>query len=197
MLILKEYSEDLLNKVTNFESVPMELSVGDVKGYGVTLNIDVNTPSAGVFTADSTTDSLSDVAHEFTTGLKVQLTTTTTLPSGLSLATDYFVIVVSNDTYRVATSLANALAGTYVNFTDNGTGTHTATPVALAGGTYKIQLSIDGSNYVDLAAATNITADAGVFLDEVDPLYNWIKVVYTLTAGRISVNQRVVVKGDE
>jgi hypothetical protein len=56
---------------------------------------------------------------------RVRLTTTTTLPAGLSLATDYYVIKVSDLTCKFATSYANAVAGTAINITDAGTGTHT------------------------------------------------------------------------
>lgn len=195
MKVLKQYSEDLSNKVASFESLPMELNVGDITGYGLTLNIDVNTPAAATFTA-AASDVCTAVAHGFTTGLKVQVSTTTTLPAGLAAVTDYFVIALDADTFKLASSLVNALAGTAVDITDAGTGTHTVTPAALAGGTYQLKVSIDGLNYVPLAAATNITADAEVFADEVDPLYNWVKVVYTLTAGRMSVVQRVIVKGE-
>ena len=56
---------------------------------------------------------------------RVQLTTTTTLPAGLSLATDYYIIKISDTRCSFATSYANAVAGTAVNITDAGTGTHT------------------------------------------------------------------------
>lgn len=196
MKVLKQYAEDLSNKVSSFESLPMELNVGNVSGYGISLNVDVNTPAAATFTA-AVTDICTAAGHGFTTGLKVQVSTTTTLPAGLVAVTDYFVIALDVDTFSLASSLVNANAGTAVDITDTGTGTHTVTPSALAGASYQLKASIDGLNYVALAAATNITADAEVFADEVDPLYNWVKIVYAITAGRMSVVQRVVVKGEE
>lgn len=81
-----------------------------------------------VFTADPATDQLHIVNHGFRTGDGAErLTTTTTLPAGLALATDYFAIVDDVDHIRLATSLANAEAGTAVNITDAGTGVHTLT----------------------------------------------------------------------
>jgi hypothetical protein len=82
------------------------------------------------FTADAGTDictytSTSNIPSNILIGTKVRLTTTTTLPAGLALATDYFVIRVSNTTFKLATSYANAIAGTAINITDAGTGTHT------------------------------------------------------------------------
>jgi len=59
------------------------------------------------------------------TGTEVEFTTTDTLPAGLSINTKYYLIFQSTTTFKVATSLANALAGTAVDITDTGTGTHT------------------------------------------------------------------------
>lgn len=61
------------------------------------------------------------------TGTPVRLTTTTTLPAGLSLATTYYWNRTGAGTGNLATSLANLYAATYVNASDTGTGTHTAT----------------------------------------------------------------------
>lgn len=55
----------------------------------------------------------------------VQIQTSNTLPTGLSLHLDYYIIVVNTGTIQLATSRANALAGTAVSFSDGGTGTHT------------------------------------------------------------------------
>jgi len=46
-------------------------------------------------------------------------------PAGLAAVTDYFAIRIDTDTVKVATSSANALAGTAIDITDAGTGTHT------------------------------------------------------------------------
>jgi hypothetical protein len=58
---------------------------------------------------------------------KVRFTTTDTLPTGLALGTDYILVRQSASTAFVSTSYANALAGTYIAWTDAGTGTHTLT----------------------------------------------------------------------
>lgn len=57
----------------------------------------------------------------------LRFTTTTTLPTGLSLDTTYYAVRVSATTCRVATSLANVDTATVIAYTDAGTGTHTAT----------------------------------------------------------------------
>jgi hypothetical protein len=74
------------------------------------------------------TDTINISAHGLETGDKAQLTTTGTLPAGLALATDYFVIRVDADNIKLASSVANAEAGTAVDITAAaGGGTHTAT----------------------------------------------------------------------
>jgi hypothetical protein len=82
------------------------------------------------FTADAGTDvcthtSTTSIPSNILTGTRCRCTTTTTLPAGLATATDYYFIRVSDTTYKLATSYANAIAGTAINITDAGTGTHT------------------------------------------------------------------------
>lgn len=61
-----------------------------------------------------------------------QLTTTGTLPTGLALATTYYVIWFSVDTFALATSIGNAQTQTKIAFTTQGTGIHTFTPTSAA-----------------------------------------------------------------
>lgn len=65
--------------------------------------------------------------HNLATGALVRVASSTTLPAGLTAATDYYVIRVSSTTIKLATSRLNADAGTAVDITDTGTGTHTLT----------------------------------------------------------------------
>jgi hypothetical protein len=82
------------------------------------------------FTAVAGTDictytSTANYPSNILTGTKVRLTTTTTLPAGLATATDYYLIKLTDGTFKLATSYVNALAGTAIDITDTGTGTHT------------------------------------------------------------------------
>lgn len=61
------------------------------------------------------------------TGMKVSVSTTGTLPAGLVSLTDYYVIRASATTIKLATTLANAVAGTAIDLTAQGSGTHTLT----------------------------------------------------------------------
>lgn len=63
-------------------------------------------------------------------GRVVTLTTTGTLPAGLALATNYYIISETSATeFKLASSFANFLSSTAVNITDTGTGVHTMTTV--------------------------------------------------------------------
>lgn len=91
-----------------------------------TAQATTNTLSAfSTFTADASTDICTHTNINLFRYTRVQLTTTTTLPAGLAAATDYYVIKVTDTTIKLATSYANAVAGTAINITDAGTGTHT------------------------------------------------------------------------
>lgn len=119
-------------------TAPCWLVLVDIIGYYRTTSVTTTTAQAttntlafgDTFTADASTDvitwtSTTNRPSNILTGTRVRLTTTTTLPAGLSLATDYYVIKVSDTTCKLATSYANAVAGTAIDITDAGTGTHT------------------------------------------------------------------------
>lgn len=71
-----------------------------------------------------TTDEIT-VGRDIPQCTPIRFTTTTTLPAPLAAATTYFVIRVSATVIKVATTLANAQAGTAIDLTTQGTGTHT------------------------------------------------------------------------
>ena len=83
---------------------------------------------SATFTADAGTDVLTHAATvNLHNGGIVTLTTTGTLPAGLALATDYYVIRITATTIKLASSWADALAGTAIDVTDAGAGVHTLT----------------------------------------------------------------------
>lgn len=94
-------------------------------------------PSAGSFNfVDGDvvvgSDTITETAHGFQTGDKVQLTTTGVLPAGLALATDYYVIRVDANTIKLALSAYNAEWNLPVDITAAaGGGTHTVTGVEI------------------------------------------------------------------
>jgi hypothetical protein len=93
------------------------------------VSITIATP--GVCTSDS---------HGLETGDKVILQTTGALPTGLSVDTYYFVIEgtysdssIDPDTFKLASSLANALAGTAITTSGSQSGTHHFSAAKLRG----------------------------------------------------------------
>ena len=120
--------------------VPCTVAILDVIGYYRVTSVTTATAQAttntlgrsATFTADASTDlmtytSTTNLPSNILTGTRVRLTTTTTLPAPLATATDYYVIRMSDGTFELATTYANALVGTQINITDAGTGTHTIT----------------------------------------------------------------------
>lgn len=71
---------------------------------------------------------LTATAHGFLTGDRVRVSTSAAdLPAGLSVDTTYYVIKLTANTFSLATTDANATAGTAITLSDAGTGTHTVT----------------------------------------------------------------------
>lgn len=130
-----------LHAVTAAATVaPCTMALVDVIGFYrktsvITTSAEATTNTLGqsdTFTADTGTDimtytSTANIPSNILTGTRVRLTTTTTLPAPLATATDYYVIRVSDTTFKLATSYANAIAGTAIDITTTGTGTHTIT----------------------------------------------------------------------
>lgn len=90
------------------------------------------------FTADSSTDICTSTAHGFVTGTGLRLTNSggalpTATGGNLAIDTTYIVIRIDNDTFKLARTPALATAGTVIDLTGNGTGTHTATPYGSLG----------------------------------------------------------------
>lgn len=112
-------------------TAPAILMLVDVLGFHRLTTVTTTTAQTAItsntFTASSSSGLLLTYANDWQNYQKVRFTTTTTLPTGLSLATDYWLVRVSSTTARVATTYANAIAGTVIAFTDAGTGTHTLT----------------------------------------------------------------------
>ena len=80
-----------------------------------------------VFTADAGTDLATKTAHGLETGFgPIRVSNSGgALPTGLVAGTDYWIINISANTFKFAASYANAIAGTPIDLTTNGTGTQT------------------------------------------------------------------------
>ena len=84
-----------------------------------------STATNDTFTANDTTDRITSTSpHNLNNGDQIYLTTTGTLPAGLSTSNQYYVINAGASDFQVC---ASAPFGTAINITDTGTGTHTWT----------------------------------------------------------------------
>ena len=63
---------------------------------------------------------LTDEDHGLINGTVIQITTTGTVPTGLSLSTNYYVVSKTDDTFKIATTSG----GSAIAYTDDGSGTH-------------------------------------------------------------------------
>lgn len=152
---------------TSFTRIPFDTELSQTKtsgGHSFYLGADFTFATTDVNTTD---DEITEAAHGMITGDgPVQFSSTTTLPTGISASTNYWIIKISNDVFQIATSIANALAGTQVDITSQGTGTHTCERQAnlvVPIGVTKVKLTnnilINGLS-ADLYAATVIQKDA-------------------------------------
>ncbi len=167
--------------------------------------------TAGVATeVDITENSVYIPAHGYTTGLKINaLTTTGTLPAGVTTATPYYVIVVDEDNIQFAVDQAGAAAGTDIDLTNYGatTSVNTVDITATIAGTVKLQknnnppdvtavwvdlddLEVDnGNNSRTLSAAGNVNwALWNVGFRE-------LRALVTITSGAVTADVRIAGKG--
>lgn len=145
------------------------------------------------------TENINVASHPFTDLQRVQLTTSGTLPTGLSLATNYYVIYVDSDNIMLASSKANAVADTPVDITAaSGGGTHTITSqynrviidgdgselvegksnIELGAKDETAEIASDGSNWVVINATfTTFLSDQDgsgvVYSSLISPAGNW------------------------
>jgi len=178
-----------LSNSTGAQSTAINISQADTIAYQ--LNYSDATPGAQSFVAANVTvnpaNTITITNHGFFTGLKVALTGTN-LPTGLS-ATNYWVIKVNANTISLASSLANAQAGTAVHITGQGTTADaTLTPASLSQ-VVKLQQSNDGVTYFDVSGLTVTVSGAGntLWLVTSPPTF-WHKVVVTPTSGALMLD---------
>jgi hypothetical protein len=129
------------------------------------------------------------VNHGLSTGLAVNVSTSGTLPSPLVAGTDYFVIKMSADYFKLALTLADAEAGNVILINSAGSGNHTFTPKALNANKLKGQASNDGLSYVDVPSLIADISSAGTAIfNIVEPAYRYLRVIYVPSAGSINLS---------
>lgn len=161
--------------------------------------------SGGAASDVSTDDSFTQTSHGFNTGLKVLFQKTSgTDPTGLTSGTTYYVIKVNDNSYKLASSSTNAVAGTAVDITAlTGSGSFGNTPLALVAGSAgcKWQASNDSvvSTWKDVnTSSVTYTAAGTTFWDfgQFNAKYLRLNCVGP-TSGAILWNVTVYGKKDE
>lgn len=97
-------------------------------------DIRITAPSfSDIFTVSTSTEALTfSQPIPIDTGDGVKVSSTTTVPTPLVAGTTYYAIKVTDTSYQLATTLANAFAGTAIDLTSAGSGQHTLAQVNYA-----------------------------------------------------------------
>lgn len=118
-------------------------SAGNVGEYK-SLTVQNSAVTATVSFTNATPTVVTWTAHGFTTGAAVYFTGT--VPTGVTASLTYYVNIIDANNFHIATTVANAFAGSYVATSSTGT-----TPTGIAGAT------ISSGNAVDIGGL-NLTA---------------------------------------
>jgi len=140
------------------------------------------------FTA-AVTDVITSTAHGLVNEDLVQFTTTTTLPAGLSLATDYYVRDVTANTFKVSLTKG----GVAVDITDTGTGTHTfhlKGKAIFTDGFEHLELGVNTANSANLTIKFQVSYqdDAPDFNAVQSPTNQWEYVDIVDTQNKSSID---------
>lgn len=174
----------------------------DIDGYKIwsaTATVSNTTPGsiAGIV-ADETTNELIYAAHGFLDALKVELTGAD-LPDGLLESTPYYVIKVDDDTFKLATSRANALDGIAIDFVDAGSGEITAEPSATLDADIKFQKNDaprgETAQWVDIGSATAVDAGGNFGFSGADAGYRQIRAAIVVSSSEATVSMGFSAKG--
>lgn len=112
---LNQYNTFIGNSSNVATSTNLNL-LGDISATTGSATVTITIAAPGV---------VSDTSHGLVTGDKLYLTTTGALPTGLSASTTYWVVYVDANSYSLASTLANAVAGTKITTSGSQSGTHT------------------------------------------------------------------------
>ncbi len=163
----------------------------------IQLNLTDSTPDDANFSGaatNTTTDAITVLDHGLISGAVIRFSTTGTLPDGLAVSTDFYAIRESANTFQVATSYSNAIAGTYIELIDEGTGTHTLEPTALSGVTVYVQKSLDNVNWVTVIEPRIVSAPISTIFSLEDMVTPYISVNIEVDSGQVSAESIIYMK---
>lgn len=111
--------------LTNLKATSQGASSQTTLQFEARTPVGITTPVTNTFTSPGSNNIVS--SSDQSDLISVRFTTTGTLPTGLALGTTYYLKRQSANTFKVATSVANAMLSSFVTITGAGTGTHTLT----------------------------------------------------------------------
>ena len=139
--------------------------------------------SGTAFTVDAGTDFATSPAHGLSNGDRIMVFSSTTLPAGLSLATVYFVVNKTANTFQ----LSLTSGGAAIDLTDAGTGTHkfhTATQNEVS----DVITALDITDFLKGTALVNAIIDTAEEISRVElVLEETTAKYYTLTSTADSI----------
>lgn len=122
---------------------------------------------SAVYTANATTNELFNAANGLKTGDgPLQVTTSSAAPGGLAVVTDYYAVEGADvDHFKLATSFANAIAGTTIDITDAGTGVQhiAATGGAVSPATELVVTAVAAGDWFSIAPTKTSRARVNVW----------------------------------
>lgn len=138
------------------------------------VTIDAETEATISSSWDASTDIVT-VTQSYTTGELLRFSTSGGLPGGISSGTNYYAILVSATEIKIASSRANAYAGSAIDITSSGSGNHTIT---------RLSRGINLYQQTSMAAQTIGTSDGSTPWQE----YNIAQVGIQRDTVGISIN---------
>lgn len=123
------------------------------------------TNSGGHLLCTTTTNDFGSATHY----TSVEVSTSNTLPTGIAASTIYYMVRTGLRTFKFSTSEANAIAGTYVAYTDGGVGNHTVT--------------VTPNRYADGAGLRMYSVATATVTNTATPVVNASDFLYTNSAG--------------
>lgn len=183
--------ETIVNEEVAANVVSEVLSLDDSLGFSVAYKKTDSILTNKTFDTVSL-NAFSISAHGYKTGLKVRFTTSGTLPTGLSLATDYYLIAISENTLMVADTQQNASDGVFLTIS-GGSGTHTVSVQTFLPCYVKLEGSLDNEEWfqIGLQEIGNVCQN----LEYEKAFFHYLKVTFLNESGQRNVYLKTMIKG--
>lgn len=167
------------------------ISLDNSLGFSVVLKKMDSSLSNKTFSSVSL-DAFTISSHGYKTGLKVRFTTSGSLPTGLSPATDYYLIAISENTLMVANTQQNASDGAFLTIS-GGSGTHTVDVQPFLPCYVKLEGSLEGSEWFQIALQEvgNLCQN----LEYEKAFFHYLRISFLNESGQRTVYLKTMIKG--